>query len=168
MPRTVTTATYMKTLDIPEAQVLIGMTDADEEYLHHILLGRIREAVWITVDPQLKVVVEDLSNEEVVPLGRDVEFPMPSRPYLALDDLSEAQMATLRSAAAVIASIHGITLRPPVPTAGLDTTEWRYSDTALEVFGLVVPPTCLASNDTILAGSWQLFPSRALRRVRPL
>ena len=35
MPRTVTTATYMRTLDISEAQVLIGMTDADEVYQHY-------------------------------------------------------------------------------------------------------------------------------------
>lgn len=35
MPRTVTTATYMRTLDISEAQALIGMTDADEVYQHY-------------------------------------------------------------------------------------------------------------------------------------
>ena len=108
--------------------------------------------------PQLKVVVVDLSNEKVVPLGRDVEFPMPPRLFLALDDLTEAQMATLRSAAATIASIHGVTPRPPVPAAGSNIAEWRYSDTGLEVFALVVPPACPASNDTILAESLATVP----------
>ena len=88
----------MQTPDIPESQVLVAMEGAVEGFWHHLLLGRIRDAVWITVDPYLKVVAEDLSNEDVIPLARAPAFPRPGRPFLALDDLSDPQLAALRSA----------------------------------------------------------------------
>ena len=66
MPRIVTLAgpnAALVTADVTEKQVLIAMEDEPETMWHHLLLQRLEGARWITCDPHLEVVVEDLAGE---------------------------------------------------------------------------------------------------------
>ena len=53
----------MLTADVPERQVLISMDEEREGLWHHLLMQRLDGARWITCDPHLEVLVEDLSGE---------------------------------------------------------------------------------------------------------
>ena len=58
------------TLDIVETQCLIRMDgEGAVHYWAHILLVRLRKALWITYDPNLDIVVDNLAQEEVVPVN---------------------------------------------------------------------------------------------------
>ena len=97
------------TLDIGERQVLVGMDDEAEEYWHHLLLVRISDSRWVTCDPQLSIVAEDLAGEEIIPLSRLSAFPVVGRPLLALDLLDEAALLGIRLRGQALAEVHGIT-----------------------------------------------------------
>ena len=128
------------TLPIPERQALIAMDEAAEPYWAHILFYRVEGARWITCDPELHVTLDDLTAEEVVPLGPDQRFPVAGRPILAFDLLNDAALATIRLQAAQLAEIHGVALGAVVPAAGAaPSTSWYFADPAYAKFGAIVP-----------------------------
>ena len=129
------------TADAAEKQVLIGMDGEAETMWHHLLLQRLDGARWITCDPHMEVVVEDLTGERVVPLARNAAFPLQGRPFLALPVLTDAMLANVRAQAMTLAEVHGA---PPVPVpAGAPTAVWLYSDTGHASFGQEVLPAKL-------------------------
>ena len=85
------------TLDVPETQVLIEVDGhATCSYEHHVLLARVRDTTFITLDSELVMAVEDLSREVIVPLPRLAPFPRKNRPYLALPVVAHAGSLRLR------------------------------------------------------------------------
>ena len=137
--------------DIPERQVLIGMDDAPQPYWLHILMIRLDAARWITVDPEGDVAVDDLSEEELIPVVRGGALPVAGRPFLVHDPLDEAALAALRARALALAEIHGATaaIAPLSGPAG-----WYYADPALGTFGSEVPIALVADPlATKLAGA---------------
>ena len=125
------------TLDIPERQVLIRMDDEAQDYWHHILVIRVAEARWVTCDPELHVAIDDLSGEEVIPLARAAAFPMEGRPYWAFSQLSEIELANIRTRGVALAEVHGVQL--PLSGATTGPNAWYYADTSLGCFGQEVP-----------------------------
>lgn len=162
MPRLVGDGDHVKALDIPETQALIAMTDTAESYWMHILMGRVRDAIWITIDPHLKLVVEDLGAEEIVPIQRNAELPLAGGPFLHFDELTSAHLATLRAAAHGLAAVHGVSLRLPMNTAaGGASVEWRFADTSCSQFAQEVPPADLAHQipkDVRIQGAHAIIP----------
>ena len=110
------------TADVTEKQVLIAMEDEPETMWHHLLLQRLEGARWITCDPHLEVVVEDLAGERVVPLVRNGPFQEVGRPFLSLPILDEVTLARVRNQAANLAEVHGAP--PPPPAAGSAAAIW--------------------------------------------
>ena len=64
-------------LVIPDTQCLPRVGGAaPHNYWMHLLLIHVRDGMWITVDPDLAVVMEDLSEDEVIPLARARAYPV--------------------------------------------------------------------------------------------
>ena len=129
------------TVDAAEKQVLIGMEDEAETMWHHLLLQRLDGARWITCDPHMEVVVEDLTGERVVPLARNAAFPLQGRPFLALPVLTDAMLANVRAQATTLAEVHGVQVGVPAESAA---TMWVHADTCHPLFGNEVPSTVVA------------------------
>ena len=68
MSRLANVGDRVRALDNPETHALEARTDTPEAYLMHILVGKVKDAIWITIDPHLKLVVEGLVAEEFVPI----------------------------------------------------------------------------------------------------
>ena len=133
MVRIVEDGSEITTLDVSCRQVLIRMTEASQTYWHHLLLHRIDKAVWVTADPDLVVLVEDLAGEEIIPLRRNALFPGPGRPYLTFDALTPAQLASLMNQGESLAAVHGIV--GTVPSALSFSILWVFADPGHALFG---------------------------------
>ena len=147
-------------LDVPERQELVGMELEDEGYWLHLLMVRLDQARWITVDPNLDISVDDLSGEELIPITRRSTFPALGRPFLVHSPLDEATMTGLRVRSQAMAEIHGMpaAAAPLVGAAG-----WYHADTALASFGEEVPVARVADpGATRFAGSVGLLKLDAL------
>ena len=70
MPVVATAAMAVMSHDVAEKQVLIGMVGEPQGYWLHLLMLRLDSARWVTVDPHMEMVVEDLSGEELIPVPR--------------------------------------------------------------------------------------------------
>ena len=130
-----------RTLDVEQRQVLIRMDEEAQRYWHHLLLHRVSGSTWITCDPHGDVVVEDLAGEEVVPLSRSAAFPVAGRPHLAFSETDEISMADIRSRAATLAEVHGISLA--VTTVPLSAV-WVFADSSHPLFATEVPSRVVA------------------------
>ena len=145
MARIVTAAgpnAALVTADVAEKQVLIAMEDEPETMWHHMLLQRLDGARWITCDPHLEVVVEDLAGERVVPLVRNGPYPAVGRPFLGLPILDEVTLARVRNQAATLAEVHGAP--PPPPAPGSAAAIWVFADPGRSTFAGEVPPQILS------------------------
>ena len=62
--------------DVAEKQVLTGMDGEAQAYWLHLLMLRLDNARWVTVDPNMDMAVEDLSGEELIPVARGMPLPL--------------------------------------------------------------------------------------------
>ena len=146
-------------LDLPERQVLVGMQDENEGYWLHLLMVRLDQARWVTVDPMLDIAVDDLSGEELIPIARRSPFPAAGRPLLVHSPLDEATLTGLRVRAQAMAEIHGMP-GAGAPLAG--AAGWYHADTAQASFGEEVPVAQVADPGvTRFAGSVGLLKLEA-------
>ena len=65
------------TLDIPAADPPLPYP-----YFHIILLDRVDSSTWVIADPEGAVEVQNMLEEQIIPLGRGVKFPEGGRPFL--------------------------------------------------------------------------------------
>lgn len=126
------------TSDVDVKQVLIMMEGTPERYWHHWLIHRISEARWVTCEPGLTIQVDNLENEEIVPLARAASFPLPGRPFLTMPVLSEAQISSIFAQADTLAQIHGATIAVRGPALD-ERMMWVFADFSYELFGQEVP-----------------------------
>ena len=128
-------------------QVLLGMQGYGEAYWHHLLLHRIRDALWVTCDPNMVVQVDDLNGEEIVPLGRGTAFPGPGRPFRTFAVLTDAQIASIFAQGDALATVHGVVVAGKV-AASTDQLVWLFSDPAVDCFGDEIANQLLADART--------------------
>ena len=140
------------TLDIPERQILVYYEGGDP--LHHrILLTHISGARWIVATPTLDVHEEDLSESEVIPLGRLTPFPGDDRDIFAFDVLTADVLASLRTQGLALAAVLGA----PAPPVGTQPgTLWLYADPAFESFNTELEPGFVVRGTNVVRGSWAL------------
>ena len=117
-------------LAIPECQDLVRMPGEAQTYWGHILLYRVAGAKWITCDPLLEVQVPDLSREKVIPMASGLRYPLVARPVLAIDYLTEGELATVKAQALRFANIYGIVTDVEGLMDGDSSTTWYLSDPA--------------------------------------
>ena len=145
----------VNSLDIEDRQVLIDVdgSSGGAHYELHILLAKIRDTVWVTVDSDLVITVEELLGRILIPLARDSPLPIEGRPFLLPHALTEAQANGLRVRANQLVDIH------------TGAVEWRFSDPALSRFNtspsiaeLADPWILIAgSDDLVTAAVWTKF-----------
>ena len=133
----------VNSLDIEDRQVLIDVdgSSGGAHYELHILLAKIRDTVWVTVDSDLVIAVEDLLGKILIPLARDSPLPIDGRPFLLPHALTEAQVNGLRVRANQLVDIH------------TGAVEWRFSDPALSRFNTSLSTAELADPWTLIAGA---------------
>ena len=89
-------ARVVRTLDIPDLQVLIQFPeDEDECYWHHriglLRLGQTQR--WVMLSPDHDMDVVDFGEESYKVLARNATFPAAQRPYVyAFDPIQEADL----------------------------------------------------------------------------
>ena len=139
-------AAELKSLNIPEKQVLIDYwDDPNEFYWHHriLLLPTEEPGRWVTCTPDYAVETQDLSEHRIVPLQRNSEFPADYRGYIySFDagDCGEARLEIFRRQARALAEImNSGKAAPPVP----EGASWRVADTAHAAFGCEIPSAIL-------------------------
>lgn len=137
------------TLDVVEQQILIGFPLDHFPYHQRLLLIQIGPGRWIVCTPTWDVHAHDLTEEDVMPLGRNVGFPAAGRPFFAFGAPTEEQLRDMRSRAMALARVLGVS-DPKLPTAVTDA-QWYYADPALAEFGGLIPADSLSSGD----GSFQ-------------
>ena len=69
-------------------EVLMEITDSAGDYEQTLALDRVAGSVWVTCGTALRLTTEDVSECEVVVVGRLASFPLDGRPFLLLLDLS--------------------------------------------------------------------------------
>ena len=139
------------TLDVVEAQCLIRMDGDACNAWSHLLLGRVRDAQWITCDPYHTVVMEDLAGEEITPLMRNSQFPLAGRPFRVFNPITPPEMAIIKARAAQLAMIHGVILTGADQAVVAVAETWRFSDTSHGLFGAEVPSAVLGDVDKFMA-----------------
>ena len=151
MPVVATAAMAVMSHDVAEKQVLIRMEGEPQGYWLHLLMLRLDNARWVTVDPQMEMVVEDLSGEELIPVPRASPLPAAGRPYLVHDPIDEAGMIALRARAVALAEIHG---GAPLMAPLTGPNSWFHADPSAASFGQEVPMATLSNPAaTRIAGS---------------
>ena len=81
------------TLDVPQRQFLLHMQGPGgaRQYEHHVGLFKLDGARWITIDSSRNIACDDLAEEdEIIPLGRAVAFPLDGRPISAIGEMDVA------------------------------------------------------------------------------
>ena len=69
----------MSSLDLAEPQALIHTPDsADGDWLHVVLLRRVKDAEWICLQPDASLVTWNLATHRIIakPLSRDLEVSL--------------------------------------------------------------------------------------------
>ena len=133
------------TFDVTCRQVLMEITGSPSNYEHTLLLERVQGSVWVTLDTDLNMSVEDISEFQLVILGRKSPFPLAGRPFLILAPLDRNRLMEFQSQARAMADLH----RNPLVTAGAaagavvapDDVDgrWYFADTGHPQFGTPVP-----------------------------
>ena len=127
----------------PERCVLIRMNGLPGNALYeaHLLMGRISGARFVTLDTELELVVEDLEDEEIIPVVGGATYPTAGMPLYAFEVLNEAVLAPLRARARLLLEIHGA-----LPTAAaMAGASWVINDTAHQRFGQAVSAQTLGT-----------------------
>ena len=146
--------------DVAEKQVLTGMDGEAQAYWLHLLMLRLDNARWVTVDPNMDMAVEDLSGEELIPVARGMPLPAAGRPYLVHDAIGEGAMIALRARAVALADIHG---GAPLLAPLSGPSSWYHADPSLANFGQEVPMAQLSDPaSTRMAGSVGLLRKEGL------
>ena len=142
------------TLDVPEKQVLLILDppEGGVEYEHHVLLRRLDAARWVCLDTNLTVDAYNMNEEEqIIPLGRNSQFPIAGRPIRALDHVTADAMNAFRARAAQLADVLvGPMGGVAVATASSVVATWVFSDPAHPLFETPVPPEVLQSEDSFV------------------
>ena len=125
-----------------EKLVLIKVDGADQNYDMSILLHRVEGAKWIVADADGIITMDNLANEEVIPLVSGQDYPMEGRPVLIRDVLDEGFLRVLRTQGRAMAEVHGA---PVVADPGATTgAAWVYADPSHRLFGQAVASQILA------------------------
>ncbi len=73
----------MSALDLAEPQALIHTPDsADGDWLHVVLLRRVKDAEWICLQPDASLVTWNLATHRIIALLRRAPFPDAVRGYV--------------------------------------------------------------------------------------
>ena len=132
-----------RTLDIPEAQVLVVYNNDAFGFTHHhrVLVRRIAGARWVALTPDMEFQVHDLEAEEHVILERNAEFPPAVAPGVyAHDVVSRAALEAAKRRAATMALILGDGGDPTI-----EEHVWVYAEPDHVSFGERVPQATLDS-----------------------
>ena len=106
-------AAELKTLDVPERQVLVDFWEDEDGYFWHhqlLLLQASQAGRWLVATPDLEVQLADLSTHRVVPLQRSDVFPATYRGTIYAFDpdiITGAQIEVLRRSARFLLEIMG-------------------------------------------------------------
>ena len=124
------------------SQISMVMEGRAQRYWHHLCLLRVRDALWVTVDPEGDLAVDDISKEQVVPLVPGAPIPAGERPLLMIEKLPESELNGYIARAHQLAALWGAT-----PAAGVTTASatWFFSDPAHLRFGEEVPVDLMAN-----------------------
>eukprot|EP00971_Amphidinium_carterae_P329620 6462205-Amphidinium_carterae.1 len=126
----------MASLDIEEPQILLRYPEDAVEWHHRILIRRLRDSVWVVLTPDSELQVENLSDFQLLALGRGEAVPRVAVGNCYL--FGEGGVADLpahhRSAKRMAVILGG------VQEGASDQTEasWRIADTAAAEFGTEV------------------------------
>ena len=138
----------LRTLKIEQPQVLIEMENSAEAFHQHILHHRLPSGSWITSDADGELALDDLTELDVIPLGRDAPYPVAGRPFRIPPEYSDAAWRTLTARALQLAQIHGfVAPTATIPGTAVTVDGWYYSDTALASFGTEVTATVVGTNE---------------------
>ena len=99
------------TLDIRWRQILIGYPGDVFAYHHRILLVRISGSRWIVATPTGDVHEEDFEGCDVVPLGRNAQFPLDGRPFFCFRTVDENEAAEFHARAVELADVLGVAVQ---------------------------------------------------------
>ena len=80
------------TLDLDEAQILVGFPEDHFSYHHRLLMVSLGGGKWVVCTPTWDVHLHDLSDEDVDPLTRNSQFPRAGRPYFVFSVPSAASL----------------------------------------------------------------------------
>ena len=131
-----------RALDINEAQILVDFPE-DEEVTWHWrgLVIQLGDSRWVGFSGDLEAEIIDLSRHRVVPLVRGA--PLPARigddVYIP-ERLDEAQLQLALQECAALSLLYGAPGAAGGAVPAAEVAQWRYSDTAFENFGEIVPP----------------------------
>ena len=107
--------------------VLIRLDGHACRYELSALMVRVTEARWVVCDASGELTIDDLAEEEVIPLAQGTPMPDAGRPFRVRNDWGESWLAPIRLRALQLADIHGA----PAPVkAGPSDGVWIYADTA--------------------------------------
>ena len=129
---------------VMDRQALIRVVGAGrrlpQQYDHSFLLTRVEGPRWVVANPDGVLTIDNLADEEVVPLVAGQPFPEVGRPHYVFVNADEAWLAPLRARAAELADLHGGARAPPAPggTAAGSTAQWLYADTSHPRFGTAI------------------------------
>lgn len=143
----------LRTLDIPERQILVYFENNRVPWHARILLVRVSGSRWIWATPTFEIQREDLSEvEDLRPLGRDEPFPSDCRPLVAFDSCSE-ELQQMRPDATSYADV--LSVAAPVPASSSEAA-WVFADASNDRFGNEVPAESMAGGRALIRGSWAL------------
>eukprot|EP00973_Karenia_brevis_P057424 7988584-Karenia_brevis.AAC.1 len=99
-----------RTLNVPEAQVIVSYPDDENNFLwhHRILLKKVTAGIWICLTPDLSLCRHNLLEQDHRVLDRSSLFPAPQAPYVyAFDPISAAEIRRFKKRAETSAAILG-------------------------------------------------------------
>ena len=124
---------------VPDRQALIRVvgTGVRQNYDHSFLLVRVEGPRWVVADPDGGLTIDNMAEEEVIPLVPGQPFPDAGRPFLIFAGADDAWLAPLRARAVELADLHGgggaPVARGAAP-AGV-AADWLYADPSHPRFG---------------------------------
>ena len=102
------------TFDVACRPVLRKISGPPSSCGHTLLLERVQGSVWVTLDTDWIMTVEDISDFQVVTLARKSPFRSAGRPFLLMAPLDRNRLMECQSQARAMADLH----RSPQVTAG--------------------------------------------------
>ena len=125
-------------LDIDAIHFLIGTPDdAVYHYWGYLGLLRLDQSRWIVADPDGDVTQRNLETDEIIPIGRDEEFPLLNRPFYRMNpNLEREELLRLRTRARLLANILGADATAP---PGPQSTQWVFARQVWHGSGAKIP-----------------------------
>ena len=140
----------MSALDLAEPQALIHTPDsADGDWLHVVLLRRVKDAEWICLQPDASLVKWNLATHRIIALLRRAPFPEAVRGFVVEFQAppNEGELSIFHAQAAQTAGLLGAD-----GGSGLAMTRpglsWRVSHPGSQYFGEQVDDAVMAADAT--------------------